>query len=394
MKLRVEGFAASGVHCGLKPDGALDLAAIVSDRPAAAAGVFTRNRFPGAPVIVSRGHLRRGGGVARGVVANSRISNVAMGARGLADAREMARLLAREIGARPREIQVASTGVIGWPLPMDKLRLGIPRAVAALSPGGWRRAARAIMTTDTVPKLAGRELRGGALAGIAKGAAMCMPDMATMLAFLATDWAVEPGFLRASLREAVGPSFNALTIDGETSTSDSVAILANGAAGNRPVGARSARAREFRDALGDLCAELAEKLASDGEGVTRLAEVRVRGARGAAQAERIARRIATSALVKTALAGADPNWGRVVQALGTAGVPFRRDRVGIVFGGVEMLRGGEPVDDPGALRRAERAMRRKRVQIEVSVGSGPGEARVLATDLTAEYVRLNSEYTT
>ena len=392
MKWRVEGFAAAGVHCGLKQDGALDLAVIVSDRPAAAAGVFTRNRFPGAPVIVSRSHLR--GGVARGAVVNSRISNVAMGAQGLADAREMALLTAREIGARPREIQVASTGVIGWPLPMDKLRRGIPRAVAQLSPAGWRRAARAIMTTDTVSKLAGRELSGGRLLGIAKGAAMCMPDMATMLAFLVTDLAVEPAFLRASLREAVGPTFNALTIDGETSTSDSVVLFANGAAGNRPIGARSRRAGEFRRGLQELCAELAEKLALDGEGVTKLAEIRVSGARGAAQAGRIARRIATSVLVKTALTGADPNWGRVIQALGTAGVPFRRDQVGVTFGGVEMLRGGEPVDDPGALRRAERAMRRKRVSIEVRVGRGPGSARVLTTDLSSEYVRLNSEYTT
>jgi glutamate N-acetyltransferase/amino-acid N-acetyltransferase len=392
MAVRVEGFAATGIHCGIKGSGALDLAVIVSDRPAAAAGMFTRNQFPGAPVIVCRRHLRRGR--ARGIVVNSRISNVGTGEAGIADAKEMASLLAAEIGARPSEIQVASTGVIGWRLPMQQLRAGIPEAVARISPTGWLRAARAIMTTDTKPKLAHASLGGARLVGIAKGSGMIQPDMATMLCYLATDLAVEPAYLRHALREAVEPTLNAFTIDGETSTSDMTLILANGARGNRPIGARSARARDLRRMLADVCGELAEKLAWDGEGVTRLADVIVRGARTDAEAKRIARRIANSVLVKTALFGGDPNWGRIVQALGDAGVRIDPRRVGITFGGVEMLRGGEPVDEPGALKRAERAMRRKRVAIEVRIGSGSGQARVLTTDLTYEYVRINAEYTT
>ncbi len=392
MAVRVEGFRAAGVHCGLKKEGARDLALIVSDRPAAAAGMFTRNRFPGAPVIVSKRHLR--GRVARAVVVNSRISNVGTGEGGIADAREMARAVAGEIGARASEVQVASTGVIGWRLPMDKILDGIPTAVARLSPTGWTRAARAIMTTDTRPKLAHASSRGGTLVGIAKGAGMIEPDMATMLCYLATDLAVEPAFLRAALREAVEPTLNALTIDGETSTSDTTVLLANGARGNRPITAGSARAGELRRMLGDVLGALTEKLARDGEGVTKLADVVVRGARSDAAARRVALRIAGSALVKTALFGGDPNWGRVVQALGDAGVPFRPAEVGVTFGGVEMLRHGQPVEDPGALKRAERAMRRSRIEIAVSIGRGAGSARVLTTDLSYEYVRINAEYTT
>jgi glutamate N-acetyltransferase/amino-acid N-acetyltransferase len=389
---RVSGFVAGGVHCGLKKPRRPDLAVIVSDRPAAVAGVFTRNRFPGAPVQISRRHVR--GGVARAAVINSRISNVATGARGLADAREMCALVAREIGAKPREVQVASTGVIGWPLPMEKLRAGIPAAIRSASASGWERASRAIMTTDTKPKLATARLGRARLVGIAKGAGMIQPNMATMLCFLATDLAVEPDCLRAALREAVADTLNAFTIDGETSTSDSAVVLANGASGNTPIAAGSPRARDVVKLLTDACRELSEKLAADGEGVTRLADVIVSGAAGAEQARRIARRIANSVLVKTALFGGDPNWGRVVAALGAAGVPFRTRDVSVTFAGIPMLRGGQPVPDPRALRRAARAVRARRFAIEVGVGSGPGTARVLTTDLSYEYVRVNAEYTT
>jgi glutamate N-acetyltransferase/amino-acid N-acetyltransferase len=380
------------VHCGLKRSGRPDLAVIVSDRPAAAAGVFTRNRFPSAPVMVSRRHLRAGR--ARAAVINSRISNVATGAAGVANAREMCALVARELGARPAEVQVASTGVIGWPLPMDKLRAGIPAALRAATASGWERAARAIMTTDTVPKLVSLGLGRARLVGIAKGAGMIQPDMATMLCYLATDLAVEPACLRGALREAVAATLNALTIDGETSTSDTTVVLANGAAGNRPIASGSARARDLARLLTDACRSLAEQLAADGEGVTRLADVNVRGTRDDAQARRIARRIASSVLVKTALFGGDPNWGRVVQALGTAGVPFRTDEVSVTFAGVPVLERGQPVDDPRALRRAARAVRARRIAIEVGVGRGPGRASVLTTDLSYEYVRVNAEYTT
>jgi glutamate N-acetyltransferase/amino-acid N-acetyltransferase len=390
--VEVPGFLAAGIACGIKPSGRPDLALIVSDRPAVAAAVFTTSRFPGAPVVVSRSHIRAG--VARGAVVNSGISNVANGARGLANAREMTRLLARAIGARPREIQVASTGVIGRKLPMEKLREGIPRAVAELSPRGFERAATAILTTDMRPKLVHTRARGFALVGLAKGAGMIMPRMATMLAYIVTDCAVEPAFLRQALRDAVAPTFNALTIDGQTSTSDTVLVLANGAAGNRPINAGSARAKEFARALLETSRELCYRLARDGEGVTKLATVDVSGARSDRDADLVARSVANSALVKTALFGADPNWGRIVQAIGAAGVPLRPSNLDVRIGGVQMLCAGEPMGGAAGLRRAERVMKKREVAIEISLGKGPGRARMLTTDFSYEYIRVNAEYTT
>lgn len=392
-KYSIPGFRAAGVHCGLKKSPSrLDLGLIVSDRPAAAAGVFTRNRFPGAPVVVSRQRIRRGS--ASAIVVNSGNSNVANGEQGLRDAREMARLAAQAIGAAPADVQVSSTGVIGRPLPMDKIARGIAEAAQKLSADGWNDAARAILTTDNQAKIAKVDAKGFGLLGIAKGSGMIMPDMATMLAFLATDAAVEPAFLREALRESAGATFNRLTIDGETSTSDMVIVLANGAAGGRPLTSGSAGAADFRRALGDLCAELAERLAVDGEGVTRVASVTVRRARTEAHAERMARRVANSVLVKTALFGADPNWGRVVQAMGTAGVAFRPDRVSVRVAGVEFLRHGVPVGDRKALDRAQRAMQKKRVEIEIDLAAGEASASVLTTDLGYGYVKINAEYTT
>jgi len=391
--VELEGFRASGVACGIKPSGRPDLALIVSERPAAAAGVFTRSRFPGAPVVVSRRRMRSG--QARAVVCNSGVSNVATGAQGLQDARDMTAEVAVRLDVAPSDVQVASTGVIGPRLPMDRVRSGIGAAVDALAPNGWMRAARAIMTTDKRPKLVATQGGGFGLCGIAKGAGMIMPKMATMLAFLASDAAIAAPLLDHMLRETVQDTFNCLTIDGEMSTSDMVLVLANGASGGRPVASeRAPRARDFRRALGEVCGELVERLATDGEGVTRLAEVRVSGARSRAAAERVARKIANSALVKTALFGGDPNWGRIIQAAGAAGVPFVPAQVSVSIGGVALLRGGEPVVANGVRQRAQKAMRRKRVAIDVGLGNGPGRARVLTTDFSYDYVRINAEYTT
>jgi glutamate N-acetyltransferase/amino-acid N-acetyltransferase len=388
----IPGFRAAGLHCGLKPSGDPDLALIVSDRPAAAAAVFTRSRFPGAPVIVSRRRMRRHS--ARAVVINSRISNVAMGDQGLRDARRMTQVVAEELGIPVGEVQVSSTGVIGRPLPMDKIEPGIREAVKRLSPTGFRQAARAIMTTDTRPKIARLRAKGFSMLGIAKGSGMIMPDMATMLSFIVCDAAVEPLFLQRTLLEAVETSFNRLTIDGETSTSDTVLVMANGATGRRPLGPRSPGANDFRTALRDLSQDLTEQLAADGEGVTRIGEIQVHGARSDAEADRVARRVANSMLVKTALFGADPNWGRVVQAVGVSGVRFSPRELGIRLGGVEMLRDGQPLGGAKRLAQAERAMKKKRVVFEICLGSGPGRARVLTNDLGYEYVRINAEYTT
>jgi glutamate N-acetyltransferase/amino-acid N-acetyltransferase len=390
--LAVPGFRAAGVSCGIKAAGELDLALIASDRPATAAAVFTTSRFPGAPVVLSRRNLRNGS--ARAIVVNSGISNVATGERGVEHALRMSRAAARVIGARPTEISVASTGVIGRWLPIEQIEEGIEAAGKALSAKGFTRAARAILTTDTKPKLAEHHSRDFSMLGLTKGAGMVQPNMATMLGYIVTDLAVEKDFLKGALQDAVDASFNRLTIDGETSTSDTVVVLANGAAGNRPVGSRSPKGRAFARALADVSAQLTEKLAWDGEGVTRLADVIVTGARKDADAEKIARSIANSVLVKTAIFGADPNWGRIVQAAGAAGVPLRPDQFSVRIAGVEVIRAGQPAGGDAMLKRAERAARKKRIAIEVSLGKGSGRARVLTTDLTYEYVRINAEYTT
>ena len=306
----------------------------------------------------------------------------------------MCRQTADEVGLQPSDVQVASTGVIGTQLPMERILLGIPKAARALSGTGWSRAARAILTTDTKPKLAQVTGRSFSLLGLAKGAGMIMPNMATMLVYMVTDLAVESAFLAEALREAADPTFNSLSIDGETSTSDTVLVMANGVAGNRPIGRSSAGADDFRKALAEVSGTLTEKLALDGEGVTRIARIHVRGARSERHPAQIARSVGNSMLVKTALHGADPNWGRIVQAIGAAGAAFSPGRVGIRIGGAELLRGGTGVESTGALRMAERAMRRKKVEIEITLGAGPGSASMLTTDLGHGYVSINSEYTT
>ncbi len=391
MAVRVGGFRAAGIRCGIKASGRPDLALIVSERPCTAAALFTRNRFPGAPVRVSRPRVR---GPVRGIVVNSGVANVATGEHGLRDARQMARLAARAVGCRPTEFLIASTGVIGRPLPMERIEPGIAAAARALSPSGFSRAARAILTTDTKSKLAWARIGRATLLGMAKGSAMMMPDLATMLVFLVTDLAVERELLQEVLREVSRDTFNRLTIDGETSTSDMVALLANGAAGGAPLGRGSARRRELERGLRAVCEELCAELAADGEGVSKTAWVHVRGARTPRDADRVARRVANSPLVKTALFGGDPNWGRIVQAAGAAGVPLRPAAFSVKIDGVGLLERGMPVPDPRALARAARAMRRPRVAIEIGLGMGHAEARVLTTDLTYEYVRQNAEYTT
>ncbi len=392
MAPRVPGFLAAGVHCGIKPEGVLDLGLIVSERPAVGAAVFTRNRVPGAPVVVSRPRARRGR--FRAVVVNSGISNVANGARGISDARAMTAAVARELQIPTGEILVSSTGLIGAPLPLERIQQGIPHLVQALSPGGWSRAARAIMTTDTRAKLAYESTGAFSLVGITKGSGMIMPDMATMLAYLATDLAVERNWLSGLLREVVSETFNRLTIDGETSTSDTVALIANGAAGNRPIGGRSPRARDFERSLRDVCGRLVEKLAADGEGVTKLADIVVSGARHQRDAERVVRKVANSVLVKTALFGADPNFGRLIQAAGAAGVAIDTARLAVRVGPVWLLKQGVPVGGARALRAATRAMKRKRVEVEIVIGAGRGRAKLLTCDLSYEYVRINAEYST
>ncbi|MBW2271104.1 MAG: bifunctional glutamate N-acetyltransferase/amino-acid acetyltransferase ArgJ [Deltaproteobacteria bacterium] len=386
---------AAGVHCGIK-DADLDLALLVSDTPASVAGVFTRSTVVGAPVSLCRERVRRG--TARAIAINSGISNVAMGKRGLRDAVNMAAAAARAVGVAEEDVLVASTGVIGEPLPMRKIRAGVAQAAAALVPQGLPAAARAIMTTDTVPKLAQRVVRIGrrevTLAGIAKGAGMIEPDMATMLSFLLSDVAATPAFLRRTLREVADRTYNRLTIDGEGSTSDTVLLLANGVAGHAPLrGPGSPGAARFRDALGDLATQLVRALARDGEGATKLITVRVRGARSHREAQAAARRIANSVLVKTAIFGGDANWGRILQTLGAGRTALRLERTRVTLAGVTVFGNGVSAG-PAARRRAAKRLQAAEVDIEVALGAGRGAAELWTCDLTTDYVRINAEYTT
>lgn len=394
-RLLVPGFRAAGVRAGIKTKG-LDVALIVSDVPAAIAGVFTRSTVIGAPVELSRAKVRRGRG--RAIAVNAGVSNVAMGARGLRDARAMAALAARAVGCPESEVLVASTGVIGHPLPMDKIERGIAAAAKALRPDGLAAASRAIMTTDLVAKTAVARVRIGGrtvtVAGIAKGSGMIEPDMATMLSFLVTDAAVAPPLLRRLLRTAADESFNRVTVDGESSTSDTVLLLANGVAGHAPLrDAKSAGARAFASALGDVSRELARAIARDGEGATKLVTVRVTGAKTAADAARAAKRVANSMLVKTALFGGDPNWGRILQTIGAGRVALRLERTEVKLSGVVVFRNGSPTG-VAARRRAGRALRGKEVEVAVALGAGRHEATVWTCDLSYDYVRINADYTT
>ena len=391
-----KGFVAGGVKAGLKPSGALDLGAIVCDRPAVAAGLTTSNVFCGAPVEVCRERLAQRPRL-RGVVVNAGIANVGNGRRGLADARRMARLAEEAVGADEGEFLVASTGVIGPPLPMDRIARATPDLFASLASDGWGAFAHAIMTTDLVPKISHRRIplgRAGeaTVLGVAKGSGMIQPDMATMLAFVVTDYPLGPGRARQLLRRTADETFNRVTVDGDTSTSDTLLLFANGAAAARR-DVTTARDRKFQTALGEVCEDLAQAIARDGEGATRLITVEVRGASNGADAERVARTVANSPLVKTAVFGADPNClGRVCAAAGRAGVKFGPTRLSLRVQGRTMMSRGKPTRfDADAMARSLDA---PEVTIALGLGRGPGRARIWTCDLSYDYVRINAEYTT
>jgi glutamate N-acetyltransferase/amino-acid N-acetyltransferase len=385
------GFRAAGVAAGVKKGG-LDLALLAADVPCQAAAVFTTNRAQAAPVLVSREHLAAGR--ARAVVVNSGCANAATGAQGLEDAREMAELAAKAVACPPQEVVVASTGVIGVGLPMPKLRAAIPRAAAALSREGGADAARAIMTTDTRPKEALVELPLGGktvrIGGMAKGSGMIAPRMATMLAFLTTDASVVAPLLGDVIRAAAAATFNRLTVDGDTSTNDMALFLASGASGAPAIERPGAELDAFRAATIDLCGRLAEMLIRDGEGVTRVAEIVVEGASTTEDADRIARTVADSPLVKTALYGGDANWGRIIAAVGRAGVAIDMSRLDINLGDVWVAEGGAARTYDESL--ATEAVTRDTVEIRIRLNSGTAAGRIWACDLSHAYVDINGSY--
>jgi glutamate N-acetyltransferase/amino-acid N-acetyltransferase len=388
------GFRAAGVACGIKKNGNLDLALIVSDGPAASAAVFTLNKAQAAPVLVSKERLAASGGRNRVVVINSGCANACTGPEGLRTAELMADAAAGAAFVDPAEVLVASTGVIGVALDRERVTAGIVSAVATLAATGGSDAARAIMTTDPFPKEAAVEttFAGGTfrIGGIAKGSGMIEPQMATMLAVVTTDAAVEPALLRRALTAAVDVTFNAITVDGECSTNDCVFALANGAGG---VTITHKEFDVFVEALRRVCESLAIGIVRGGEGATKLVTIEVSGAQSDAEAKQAARAIANSPLVKTAVHGADPNWGRLVAVAGRAGVAFDLERARIQIGDIELFSDGHPFDERAA--RASEHLQEHEVWLRVDLGTGGhGQARMWTCDLSADYVRINAEYRT
>jgi glutamate N-acetyltransferase/amino-acid N-acetyltransferase len=382
-----KGFVAGGVHCGIRKNGKRDLALVRSLVPATGTAMFTTNRFLAAPVVVSREHLE----VAQpqAIVANSGVANAATGDQGVADARATALETGRLLGIEPEEVIVLSTGVIGAPLPLDKVLAGVQEAALHLSRWGGATSAEAIMTTDTRPKEAIATGTGFTVGGMAKGSGMIHPNLATMLAVITTDYPLEPGEAIEFLRPAVDTSFNAISVDGECSTNDAVVLLANGASGLERTPETDA---EFALCIRKVCGELAKLIVADGEGMTVLAEIAVRGATNEAEARAIAERIATSPLVKTALHGHDANWGRIAAAAGSAKfnggyAQLDPNKLSITIDTVQVLLDGTPTGDEPILANGHCA-------IELDLALGDGSANYLTTDLSYDYVRINADYRT
>lgn len=388
------GFRAAGLHCGIKANGKHDLALVVSDTPASAAAVFTTNQAQAAPVLVSKAHLAASHGQARAVVSNSGCANACTGPQGMTDAAEMAAVAATALGVTPHEVLVASTGVIGVNLKMPALRGGIPRAVAALSPDGGADAAVAIMTTDPFPKSAAVEVVTPAgtfrVGGMTKGSGMIEPRMATMLGYLTTDAAVAPDRLRKVLVDACRFTFNAITVDGEPSTNDCVFALANGASG---VTIDDASEAALFEGFRAVAKTLALGIVRGGEGATKLVAITVSGAATDADAWMAARAIANSLLVKTAIHGADPNWGRLVAAAGRSGARFVLDGARVRIGELVLFEQGRPFDERAP--QAAAYLQGTDLDIEVDLGTGGAFAATVWTcDLSKMYVQINAEYRT
>ena len=389
----VDGFEAAGVACGLKKNGEKDFALLFCREPAAAAAVFTTNKFKAPPLLITEQHL---GGTVRAVAINSGIANACTGEQGMDDARKTASLVGEKLGLQAEEVLVASTGVIGFYLPIDKIAAGVEQAASRLSPDGGRDAAQAIMTTDTVIKesavrfFPGEGQQPFVIAGMAKGSGMICPDMATMLAFLTTDLNVEKELLQEALLEAVAHSFNLISVDGDTSTNDMVLLLAGGGTMPNKIDKESPLWPVFQKALAHVCRELAYKVVADGEGVTKVIKLTVRGAADYDMARRLARSVLNSSLVKTAFFGEDANWGRIITAMGYAGVDFIPERVNIFLGDVQVTDGGRGlVFDEVA---AKAVLKQAEVPVLIDLKLGNTEITAWGNDLSHEYININSDY--
>ena len=389
-----KGFKAAGVKAGIKKSGNLDLALIYTEKEAAVAGVFTKNAVAAAPVIVSREVVK--GGKAHAIVANAGCANACTGETGLANARKMAALAAAEVGCAPDEVLVGSTGIIGVNLPMDKLEAGIKAAAAELSEDGSKNAGNAIITTDTYSKAGSCEVEIGGKAVrfgvIAKGSGMIQPNMATMLCYITTDANISSQLMQKALSDIVEVSFNMISVDGDMSTNDTVLVLANGESGAPEIKAGSPEYDKFYATLKEICQELSKRIAADGEGATKFLTINVKGTKTFEDAKTVAMSIAKSPLVKTAFFGEDPNWGRVICAVGYAGIPMVPEKTVIKFGGIPVYANGL-----GAEFKEEdihKVMAEHDIVIDVEMGMGDAEATVWSCDFSYEYVKINGEYHT
>lgn len=383
------GFKAAGVACGLKKTGALDLALIASDNDCACAGVFTTNRVKAAPVLYNQDVLEKNRNAIHAVVINSGCANACTGEAGMADACAMAEVAANEVGCPTNKVLVMSTGVIGQRLDIAKVREGIAQAAKKLSYDGGAAASQAIMTTDTRPKTSHLQLANYSLGGMAKGAGMIHPNMATLLSIITTDAKIAPPLLDQALRAAVDKSFNRISVDGDMSTNDTLLVLANGASGSE---IRDSEIDGFTEALTQVATDLAKQIARDGEGATKFVEIVVSGASDETDATRVAKAIANSPLVKTAIYGGDANWGRVVCAAGYSGVPVDPDKMALWFGEVNVFKNGMPTDYREEDSTA--ALAGKEVFIRLDLGMGNASTTVWTCDLSHDYVTINGMYRT
>ncbi|MGQ0793955.1 MAG: bifunctional glutamate N-acetyltransferase/amino-acid acetyltransferase ArgJ [Deltaproteobacteria bacterium] len=390
---KVAGFLSCGISGGIKKNGKKDLALIFSETPAVASGVFTTNIVKAAPVLLGMERIK--GGLCQAVVINSGNANACTGERGMQDAIATALAVAEGLHIDESLVIPSSTGVIGVPLPLEKIKSAVPSAVLALSDDGLDAAAEAIMTTDKFPKSASAQIevdgRLGAIALIGKGAGMIAPNMATMLAFILTDIKIEPRAQAKLLKKAADASFNRIIVDGDTSTNDTLLMLSNGKAGNRAVTAASPAYREIERVLVGLCTEVAEMIVQDGEGATKVVKMTVRGAKTDREADKIARTLGSSLLVKTALYGEDANWGRVLAAAGRAGVKFDPDKADLYFGDYKIVENGVEIMDE---REVNYILKNPKFTITLDLNGGNGSAFVIASDITMEYIKINAHYRT
>ncbi len=390
---KVQGFKASAIASGIKKDGGLDMALIYSEKDAAAAGVFTTNRVKAAPVILSQQNIRKGR--VRAIIANSGNANACTGKVGLDNARREAELVAKELGIKADEVLVASTGVIGTPLPMDRIERVIPELAESLLPEGLPEAAEAIMTTDSFSKMSQFEVEADGkpyqILGMAKGAGMIMPNMATMLCFVLSDIRIDPADLSKAVSSSVETTFNRISVDGDTSTNDTVLVMANGTVGNGELA--SGDYERFQTGLTHVMDELATMIVRDGEGATKVVYVRVKGAASHEDAETAARTIANSYLVKTAFYGQDPNWGRIMAALGRSNISMQEEDVHIWVDDIQIVKEGLEIG-AGVEKQASKRMAEKEFSVTIDLRQGEHEDQVVTCDLTPDYIAINSDYRT